>query len=270
MPPNDSNGIHAPMDDTTVPDGNTTKSPDGPETSAQEDKSLSPTKLLRGSMEGSVNFFQGGVLGSVSGITEGVGQLKGGITGLKDGAMDINGLALNTLTGHVDGHMEKLSDNVRRSKNEQAFVDDEPPESETIRWYRWRIGMLLITPQFQFIVIVLIGLNGVVLGLEADGRLSHSVTDMFEIFFMVAFTMEILVKIAVFGPRVYFSDNYNILDALIVLSADISDVILWLNDSGTGSEGGGVITAVTHSHFCELPFMSILQVRMFRVFRLTR
>ena len=155
---------------------------------------------------------------------------------------DAPSLSFHTLGAYTSKKLILIDENLRHSKVERDFIENEPTPQGSFLWYRWRLGTAFLKPQFQALVILMIFLNGIVLGLETDGVISHQGLKIFEIIFIVTFNFEIAIKLATFGPSLYLSDAYNIFDALIVLSADIVDIYILLLDPS--STAASIITTV--------------------------
>lgn len=140
---------------------------------------------------------------------------------------------------------------------------DSPPEgyrySLTV-WQlekrQWQLALQLNNPNLQVLVCVLIVANAVVTALEVSTGTGHQAYDKLvnaEIAFTVVFNLELVLKLLAYGWY-YFLDYYNIFDFVLVIGADIAD-LMRLSHDGSGQSVS--------------PVMALRVVRIFRLLRLS-
>ena len=103
---------------------------------------------------------------------------------------------------------------------------------------------------FGSIIMLCIVLNTIVLALDKHPPLPEEFQDFLRtlnIFFMIVFTVEVVVKLVGLGLKPFFKDNYNSFDLITVI---LSIVELFFSDNGSSSLG------------------ALRAVRLFRVFKL--
>lgn len=94
---------------------------------------------------------------------------------------------------------------------------------------------IVVAKLFNWIIVLAIVANTVVLGLEHHG-MSDTMADQLEtanLVFTAVFAVEMVLKVAGLGPRAYVSDRFNVFDAVIV--------IVSLVELGIGG-GGGIVS----------------------------
>ncbi len=95
----------------------------------------------------------------------------------------------------------------------EAAVGDRP-----IANWRMRLGSRVEGPGFSRFIIVLIIINAVILGLETSPRIMDQIGPALitaNRLILAVFVIELLLKLAAFGPR-FFRSGWNIFDFLIV------------------------------------------------------
>jgi len=97
-------------------------------------------------------------------------------------------------------------------------------------------GRVTRTAFLEPVSLLVICLNGIVMAMQFHGMpdFYQNVLKILNLFFTMFFNFEAIVKIMAFG-RYYFNDSWNIFDAIIVFSADISLLLGYLTGNQIGS-----------------------------------
>ncbi|KAI5627196.1 voltage-dependent R-type calcium channel subunit alpha-1E isoform X2 [Silurus asotus] len=148
-------------------------------------------------------------------------------------------VALIIITFQEQG--DKLMEECSLEKNERACIDFAisakpftrymPQNRQTLQYRLWHF---VVSPSFEYTVLVMIALNTVVLMMKYhsapaayDMVLKHLNTA-----FTVLFSMECILKIMAFGFMNYFRDTWNIFDFITVLGS-ISEIVVDLQSVNT-------------------------------------
>ncbi|XP_053485633.1 voltage-dependent R-type calcium channel subunit alpha-1E [Ictalurus furcatus] len=148
-------------------------------------------------------------------------------------------VALIIITFQEQG--DKLMEECSLEKNERACIDFAisakpftrymPQNRQTLQYRLWHF---VVSPSFEYTVLVMIALNTVVLMMKYhsapaayDMVLKHLNTA-----FTVLFSMECILKIMAFGFMNYFRDTWNIFDFITVLGS-ITEIVVDLQSVNT-------------------------------------
>ncbi|XP_037402743.1 voltage-dependent R-type calcium channel subunit alpha-1E isoform X2 [Pygocentrus nattereri] len=148
-------------------------------------------------------------------------------------------VALIIITFQEQG--DKMMEECSLEKNERACIDFAisakpftrymPQNRQTLQYRLWHF---VVSPSFEYTVLVMIALNTVVLMMKYhsapaayDTVLKHLNTA-----FTVLFSLECILKIMAFGLINYFRDTWNIFDFITVLGS-ISEIIVDLQSVNT-------------------------------------
>lgn len=157
--------------------------------------------------------------------------------------------------------------NATRSRSDsKAAAADGPPTDRAAtdkgEKKTWRqVGAeILVGPYYQAIIAVMILANAVIIGLETDIQ-SFKHWDVLELMFLIVFTAELSVKLAVYGIVEYFNRQsvdfvWNSFDFMIV-SVGIIDVLV---SASVGKSAGGMATL----------FRIIRLLRILRIIRIVK
>lgn len=104
----------------------------------------------------------------------------------------------------------------RESSAILSFLNNEPPAEDHLQHCCWRLGKVMGSPYTTILVSIGVITNAVLMGLYADEVIDHKTFKMLITFFMVFFTLEILLKMVAYGPRLYLRDNWNKFDFGVV------------------------------------------------------
>jgi hypothetical protein len=91
--------------------------------------------------------------------------------------------------------------------------------------YRAKMRRVMLSKVTEVVVIVAIFTSVVSLTLDVPSTFSNSPTDIIDVVVTALFTIEMLLKLFAFGPRAYFRDSWNRLDALVVGSSWVTFAI---------------------------------------------
>lgn len=84
------------------------------------------------------------------------------------------------------------------------------------RWKRWRMAVFTESTLFKAIFTLIIIINAVLIGVEADTDYDYHFWMTLEVFFVAAFVLELGLKLLAF-QLLFFHDPWNILDFFIVM-----------------------------------------------------
>uniref|UniRef100_A0A8C2H9T8 Calcium channel, voltage-dependent, R type, alpha 1E subunit b n=1 Tax=Cyprinus carpio TaxID=7962 RepID=A0A8C2H9T8_CYPCA len=148
-------------------------------------------------------------------------------------------VALIIITFQEQG--DKMMEECNLEKNERACIDFVisakpltrymPQNRQTLQYRLWHF---VVSPSFEYTVLVMIALNTVVLMMKY-----HSAPAAYDIVlkhlntaFTVLFSLECILKIFAFGFMNYFRDTWNIFDFITVLGS-ISEIVVDLQSVNT-------------------------------------
>ncbi|XP_073727831.1 voltage-dependent R-type calcium channel subunit alpha-1E [Misgurnus anguillicaudatus] len=148
-------------------------------------------------------------------------------------------VALIIITFQEQG--DKMMEECNLEKNERACIDFTisakpltrymPQNRQTLQYRLWHF---VVSPSFEYTVLVMIALNTVVLMMKYysapatyDTVLKHLNTG-----FTVLFSLECILKILAFGVINYFRDTWNIFDFITVLGS-ITEIVVDLQSVNT-------------------------------------
>ncbi|XP_056598703.1 voltage-dependent R-type calcium channel subunit alpha-1E [Triplophysa dalaica] len=148
-------------------------------------------------------------------------------------------VALIIITFQEQG--DKMMEECNLEKNERACIDFVisakpltrymPQNRQTLQYRLWHF---VVSPSFEYTVLVMIALNTVVLMMKYhsapatyDTVLKHLNTA-----FTVLFSLECILKIMAFGVMNYFRDTWNIFDFITVLGS-ITEIVVDLQSLNT-------------------------------------
>jgi len=114
----------------------------------------------------------------------------------------------------------------RRSESLANFIAQAPDETATaLDLWRWRIAVFIESNAMRGIIVTAIITNSIIVGFYANGHIADDMYDGMDTVFAVFFCSEIGLKLFGFGPKIYFSDAWNVYDFVIVSFAVIEDII---------------------------------------------
>jgi len=117
------------------------------------------------------------------------------------------------------------------------FLADEPEDRNSFAWYRWAVACLTESFEARMAIMVLVIINGVIIGVEADhGHRERGFFDVTEIMFVVIFFIEAAAKLFGFGLN-YFKDNWNTVDFLIVVGSVVQLIVNTASSDDTDTPG---------------------------------
>ncbi|XP_051732165.1 voltage-dependent R-type calcium channel subunit alpha-1E isoform X1 [Ctenopharyngodon idella] len=148
-------------------------------------------------------------------------------------------VALIIITFQEQG--DKMMEECNLEKNERACIDFTisakpltrymPQNRQTLQYRLWHF---VVSPSFEYTVLVMIALNTVVLMMKY-----HSAPAAYDLVlkhlntaFTVLFSLECILKIMAFGFMNYFRDTWNIFDFITVLGS-ISEIVVDLQSVNT-------------------------------------
>eukprot|EP00929_Paragymnodinium_shiwhaense_P086474 TRINITY_DN46991_c0_g1_i1.p1 TRINITY_DN46991_c0_g1~~TRINITY_DN46991_c0_g1_i1.p1 ORF type:complete len:801 (+),score=182.89 TRINITY_DN46991_c0_g1_i1:65-2467(+) len=148
--------------------------------------------------------------------------------------------------------------------SQQSYIPQEAP------WWQRRLRIIVTSPAFDYVSILLIVANAVSLGVQTDHQARYKWRDppsdfrRAETFFCIFFTGELLIKLAAYRCSFFINDMYrwNIFDCIVVGMQLSEEFMALLAPAGDGSEGGGGTN---------LSAMRMLRIlRLVRIIRLVR
>lgn len=119
---------------------------------------------------------------------------------------------------------------------EPRRITEKSSWQQKLAWYHWRLLTYVEHDYAKFFFLSLVMLNGVIIGIQADDHdVSHeTMWATVETTFVVLFTLEILLKHTAIGCVVFWSDNWNIFDAVVV-GMSLIEAAVRVAGLGTGS-----------------------------------
>jgi len=146
-----------------------------------------------------------------------------------------------------------LSSEAKHVNTLNRYLSKEPEEKYTLKWVRWKTAVVVESPNARIFIMVLVIINGLLIGLEADlvdPNETNAVFQMIELVCVAIFTVEVTLKLFGVGFRNFFYDSWNIVDSIIV-AASLADLV------------------VTETMGLDIPSLSALRlVRVLRVVRI--
>ncbi|XP_061113054.1 voltage-dependent L-type calcium channel subunit alpha-1D-like [Conger conger] len=154
---------------------------------------------------------------------------------------------------------EKEYKNCELDKNQRQCVEYALKARPLRRYipknpYQYKFWYVVNSTAFEYIMFVLIILNTLCLAIQHYGQ-SHvfnSAMDILNMVFTGVFTVEMLLKLIAFKPRGYFTDAWNVFDALVVIGSVVDIVLSEIDNTEDSSR------------------ISITFFRLFRVMRLVK
>ncbi|XP_043095535.1 calcium channel, voltage-dependent, N type, alpha 1B subunit, a isoform X6 [Puntigrus tetrazona] len=119
-------------------------------------------------------------------------------------------------------------------KNERACIDFAINAKPLTRYmpqnqqsFQYRLWKFVVSPPFEYSVMIMIALNTVVLMMKFHGapNFYDSMLKYLNIVFTALFSMECILKIIAFGPLNYLKDAWNVFDFVTVLGS-ITDIVV--------------------------------------------
>lgn len=116
---------------------------------------------------------------------------------------------------------------------------------------------IIASPTFNFIIYLIIFCSSLTLALYRydQSETEFAVIEALDHYYTVAFVTEMICKLIGLGPRIYFKDPFNILDAFVTLLS-IADVLLFAT----------VVSKDTDSDW----LIALMALRLLRVSRMAR
>ncbi|XP_035238342.1 voltage-dependent L-type calcium channel subunit alpha-1D-like isoform X26 [Anguilla anguilla] len=193
---------------------------------------------------------------------------------------------------------EKEYKNCELDKNQRQCVEYALKARPLRRYipknpYQYKFWYVVNSTAFEYIMFVLIILNTLCLAIQHYGQspLFNYAMDILNMVFTGVFTVEMLLKLIAFKPRGYFTDPWNVFDALVVIGS-VVDIVLseidhyfadaWNTFDALIVVGSVVDIAITEVNPTETPVVEVeveagntedsarISITFFRLFRVMR
>ncbi|XP_028980432.2 calcium channel, voltage-dependent, N type, alpha 1B subunit, a isoform X3 [Esox lucius] len=141
-------------------------------------------------------------------------------------------VALIIITFQEQG--DKAMSECSLEKNERACIDfaiNAKPLTrympENVQSFQYRMWKFVVSPPFEYSIMIMIALNTVVLMMKFHGApdFYEAMLKHFNIVFTALFSLECILKIIAFGPLNYLKDAWNVFDFVTVLGS-ITDILV--------------------------------------------
>ncbi|XP_045081656.1 voltage-dependent N-type calcium channel subunit alpha-1B-like [Coregonus clupeaformis] len=141
-------------------------------------------------------------------------------------------VALIIITFQEQG--DKAMSECSLEKNERACIDfaiNAKPLTrympENVQSFQYRMWKFVVSPPFEYAIMIMIALNTVVLMMKFHGApdFYEAMLKHFNIVFTALFSLECILKIIAFGPLNYLKDAWNVFDFVTVLGS-ITDIVV--------------------------------------------
>eukprot|EP00063_Salmo_salar_P041151 XP_014015986.1 PREDICTED: voltage-dependent N-type calcium channel subunit alpha-1B-like isoform X17 [Salmo salar] len=141
-------------------------------------------------------------------------------------------VALIIITFQEQG--DKAMSECSLEKNERACIDfaiNAKPLTrympENVQSFQYRMWKFVVSPPFEYSIMIMIALNTVVLMMKFHGApdFYEAMLKHFNIVFTALFSLECILKIIAFGPLNYLKDAWNVFDFVTVLGS-ITDIVV--------------------------------------------
>nr|XP_029493342.1 voltage-dependent N-type calcium channel subunit alpha-1B-like [Oncorhynchus nerka] len=141
-------------------------------------------------------------------------------------------VALIIITFQEQG--DKAMSECSLEKNERACIDfaiNAKPLTrympENVESFQYRMWKFVVSPPFEYAIMIMIALNTVVLMMKFHGApdFYEAMLKHFNIVFTALFSLECILKIIAFGPLNYLKDAWNVFDFVTVLGS-ITDIVV--------------------------------------------
>uniref|UniRef100_A0A4W5P5X8 Voltage-dependent N-type calcium channel subunit alpha n=1 Tax=Hucho hucho TaxID=62062 RepID=A0A4W5P5X8_9TELE len=146
-------------------------------------------------------------------------------------------VALIIITFQEQG--DKAMSECSLEKNERACIDfaiNAKPLTrympENVQSFQYRMWKFVVSPPFEYSIMIMIALNTVVLMMKFHGApdFYEAMLKHFNIVFTALFSLECILKIIAFGPLNYLKDAWNVFDFVTVLGSITDIVVTEIND----------------------------------------
>uniref|UniRef100_A0A4W5QV16 Voltage-dependent N-type calcium channel subunit alpha n=1 Tax=Hucho hucho TaxID=62062 RepID=A0A4W5QV16_9TELE len=146
-------------------------------------------------------------------------------------------VALIIITFQEQG--DKAMSECSLEKNERACIDfaiNAKPLTrympENVQSFQYRMWKFVVSPPFEYAIMIMIALNTVVLMMKFHGApdFYEAMLKHFNIVFTALFSLECILKIIAFGPLNYLKDAWNVFDFVTVLGSITDIVVTEIND----------------------------------------
>uniref|UniRef100_A0A8C8K9N2 Voltage-dependent N-type calcium channel subunit alpha n=1 Tax=Oncorhynchus tshawytscha TaxID=74940 RepID=A0A8C8K9N2_ONCTS len=146
-------------------------------------------------------------------------------------------VALIIITFQEQG--DKAMSECSLEKNERACIDfaiNAKPLTrympENVESFQYRMWKFVVSPPFEYAIMIMIALNTVVLMMKFHGApdFYEAMLKHFNIVFTALFSLECILKIIAFGPLNYLKDAWNVFDFVTVLGSITDIVVTEIND----------------------------------------
>uniref|UniRef100_A0A8B9LXK6 Voltage-dependent N-type calcium channel subunit alpha n=1 Tax=Astyanax mexicanus TaxID=7994 RepID=A0A8B9LXK6_ASTMX len=124
-------------------------------------------------------------------------------------------------------------------KNERACIDFAINAKPLTRYmpqnqqsFQYRMWKLVVSPPFEYSIMIMIALNTVVLMMKFHGApdFYEAMLKYLNIVFTALFSLECVLKIIAFGPLNYLKDAWNVFDFVTVLGSITDILVTEIND----------------------------------------
>nr|XP_046203639.1 voltage-dependent N-type calcium channel subunit alpha-1B-like [Oncorhynchus gorbuscha] len=141
-------------------------------------------------------------------------------------------VALIIITFQEQG--DKAMSECSLEKNERACIDfaiNAKPLTrympENVESFQYRMWKFVVSPPFEYAIMIMIALNTVVLMMKFHGApdFYEAMLKHFNMVFTALFSLECILKIIAFGPLNYLKDAWNVFDFVTVLGS-ITDIVV--------------------------------------------
>ncbi|CDQ74776.1 unnamed protein product [Oncorhynchus mykiss] len=163
-------------------------------------------------------------------------------------------VALIIITFQEQG--DKAMSECSLEKNERACIDFAINAKQMTRYmpenvqsFQYRMWKFVVSPPFEYSIMIMIALNTVVLMMKFHGApdFYEAMLKHFNIVFTALFSLECILKIIAFGPLNYLKDAWNVFDFVTVLGSITDIVVTEINVTECNSQGYNM-ARVTTSH----------------------
>uniref|UniRef100_A0A6Q2XN12 Voltage-dependent N-type calcium channel subunit alpha n=1 Tax=Esox lucius TaxID=8010 RepID=A0A6Q2XN12_ESOLU len=146
-------------------------------------------------------------------------------------------VALIIITFQEQG--DKAMSECSLEKNERACIDfaiNAKPLTrympENVQSFQYRMWKFVVSPPFEYSIMIMIALNTVVLMMKFHGApdFYEAMLKHFNIVFTALFSLECILKIIAFGPLNYLKDAWNVFDFVTVLGSITDILVTEIND----------------------------------------
>ncbi|XP_055742432.1 voltage-dependent N-type calcium channel subunit alpha-1B-like isoform X10 [Salvelinus fontinalis] len=146
-------------------------------------------------------------------------------------------VALIIITFQEQG--DKAMSECSLEKNERACIDFAINAKQMTRYmpenvqsFQYRMWKFVVSPPFEYSIMIMIALNTVVLMMKFHGApdFYEAMLKHFNIVFTALFSLECILKIIAFGPLNYLKDPWNVFDFVTVLGSITDIVVTEIND----------------------------------------